>query len=119
MRSYLYCVFVWVVATVAQRPTVTLLDGVYVGTTTQLPSATALVNKFLGIPFADTPERFLAPKPRNLGSQVRDAISQPPACIQQGKQKPASALWLDKFVSLQTVTETNYKADRKLIRQGI
>jgi acetylcholinesterase len=36
-------------------PAVTIDAGVVYGNTTLLPSATASVNKFLGIPFAKTP----------------------------------------------------------------
>ncbi|KAL2194978.1 Alpha/Beta hydrolase protein [Corynascus similis CBS 632.67] len=72
----------------AQLPTVTLRDGVYIGTTTQLPSATAVVDKFLGIPYAATPERFRAARPRLPGSQRTNATNHPPACIQQAPANP-------------------------------
>lgn len=43
-------------------PTATIDAGVVVGTTTSLPAATASVNKFLGVPFAQSPpERFAPP----------------------------------------------------------
>jgi carboxylesterase type B len=68
----------------AQRPTVTLNDGVYVGTTIAVPSATVAVDAFYGIPYAAAnPERFGAPLPRPKGSETHDAIKQPPVCIQQ------------------------------------
>jgi carboxylesterase type B len=68
---------------VSQRPTVTLNDGVYVGTTTQVPSATATVDLFYAIPYAAKPERFSPPQPRVKGNEKFDAINQPPVCPQQ------------------------------------
>lgn len=76
----------------AQRPTVTLNDGVYVGTTITVPSATVSVDAFYGIPYAaSNPERFGAPLPRPKGSETREATTQPPACIQQ--QCKVSPFW--------------------------
>lgn len=76
-------------AVTARSPTVTLKDAVYIGTTTQVASATTLVDKFLGIPYAATPERFRAARPRPPGSLRVNATEQPPACIQQcGKPLP-------------------------------
>ncbi|KAF7514001.1 hypothetical protein GJ744_006615 [Endocarpon pusillum] len=65
-------------------PTVTLASGVLVGTTTSLPSATAVVNKFLGVPFADSPpERFSPPQDPRPWSQPLSVLAVKPACIQQ------------------------------------
>ncbi|KAH6634712.1 Alpha/Beta hydrolase protein [Chaetomium sp. MPI-SDFR-AT-0129] len=78
--------------TTAQRPTVTLQDAVYIGTTTQVASgsATAVVDKFLGIPYAATPERFRAALPRPKGSATVNATEQPVACIQQSPSNPST-----------------------------
>ena len=64
-------------------PTITIDSGVVFGTTTLLPSATASVNKFLGIPFAKSPpERFSPPQPL-LGSDHQiNATAWKSACIQ-------------------------------------
>nr|POE89912.1 acetylcholinesterase [Quercus suber] len=64
-------------------PVATIDSGVVVGTTTSLPSATAFVNKFLGIPFAASPPlRFGRPElPVYHG--IIDATAVKAACIQQ------------------------------------
>lgn len=67
----------------AGAPSATLDSGVVVGTTTSLPSSTAVVNKFLGIPFAAPPVRFspaVAPQP---WSEPLDTSEYKPACIQE------------------------------------
>jgi hypothetical protein len=65
-------------------PTARIDSGLIIGTSTTLPSATAVVHKYLGIPFADSPpERFSPPvKP---GKWVRPLLTTElkPACIQQ------------------------------------
>lgn len=64
-------------------PTVTLKDyGILVGTTTTLPSPTATVNKYLGVPFASKPGRFELPEPPQPWETVYDATNTKPACIQ-------------------------------------
>jgi hypothetical protein len=78
----------------AQRPTVSLNDGVYVGTTSQVASATGTVDLFFGIPYAAKPERFSPPQPRAKGSEQHDAINQPPVCPQQQQQQGISYLTL-------------------------
>lgn len=63
-------------------PTATLDCGTIIGTTTFLPAATATVNKFLGIPFAQSPpERF--GMPQRPGTCNVNATAWKPACIQQ------------------------------------
>ncbi|KAI5368281.1 putative carboxylesterase, type B, carboxylesterase type B, carboxylesterase type B, active [Septoria linicola] len=64
-------------------PTVTLEVGVVEGTTTSLPAATAAVNKYLGIPFADPPTRFAPPERAQAAGQKINATAFKPACIQQ------------------------------------
>lgn len=63
-------------------PTATLDCGVVIGTTTSLPAATATVNKFLGIPFAQSPPQRFG-MPQAPGSCNVNATAWKPACIQQ------------------------------------
>lgn len=63
-------------------PTATLDCGVVIGTTTSLPAATATVNKFLGIPFAQSPPQRFG-MPQSPGSCNINATAWKPACIQQ------------------------------------
>lgn len=63
-------------------PTATLGCGVVIGTTTSLPAATATVNKFLGIPFAQSPPQRFG-MPQAAGSCNVNATAWKPACIQQ------------------------------------
>lgn len=66
------------------RATATISAGVIIGTTTSLPSASATVNKFLGVPFAmSPPERFSPPQSAGRFSGVIQATAWKPACIQQ------------------------------------
>ncbi len=65
-------------------PTVTIANGVLHGTTVSLPSATAAVNKFLGVPFAQSPPlRFAPPQPAKSWATPLDVTVWKPACIQQ------------------------------------
>ena len=65
-------------------PVVLLPSGPVIGTTTSLPSATAVVNKFLGLPFAQSPpERFSPPQDAAGWREPLNAIAVKPACIQQ------------------------------------
>ncbi|KAL4993501.1 Alpha/Beta hydrolase protein [Aspergillus recurvatus] len=59
-------------------------SGTIVGTTTkvEIPSDTATVNKYLGIPFANKPERFRLPEPVSPWSEPFDASQYRPACYQ-------------------------------------
>lgn len=72
---------------VAQRPTATLKDAVYIGTTTKIAASTgtATVDKYLGVRFAAMPERFRAAQPCAAGSKTINAVTQPPSCVQQGE----------------------------------
>ena len=65
-------------------PTATIDAGVVIGTTTSLPSATATVNKFLGVPFAKSPPTRFAPpvRPAPFSGPI-EAKEWSPACIQQ------------------------------------
>ena len=66
------------------RPTATIDAGVVIGTTTALPVANAVVNKFLGIPFAKSPpKRFTPAEKPEPWTKPRDASTWSPACIQQ------------------------------------
>lgn len=66
-------------------PATAVIDlGVVIGTTTSIPAATATVNKFLGIPFAQSPpERFSPPAPAKPFHGAYNATAWKPACIQQ------------------------------------
>jgi carboxylesterase type B len=65
-------------------PTARIDSGKIIGTSTTLPSATAIVNKFLGIPFADSPpERFSPPRRPSRWIRPLDTTEYKPACIQQ------------------------------------
>lgn len=66
-----------------RRPTVVLDSGVYVGTTTQLATATPIVNTFLGIPFATPAQRFEKTQPVHRSRKVQNATELPPVRYQQ------------------------------------
>lgn len=64
--------------------TATIDAGVLHGTSTSLPTATATVNKFLGVPFAKSPpERFAPPVKPDFFSAPINATAFSPACNQQ------------------------------------
>ena len=66
------------------RPTAVIAEGVVVGTTTSLPAATATINKFLGMPFAQSPpERFALPQPPERFRGQWDASQFKDSCTQQ------------------------------------
>ena len=74
----------WVGAAYAAAPTATIDAGVVIGTTTTLPTATASVNKFLGIPFAQSPpKRFEPPQKPKHFTQPLKATAWSPSCLQQ------------------------------------
>ena len=65
-------------------PTASISQGMVIGTTTMLPAATAPVNKFLGIPFAQSPPlRFAPPSAPAAFDGPLMAQKVRPACIQQ------------------------------------
>lgn len=73
-------------------PTVRIAPGVVIGTTTSVPSATAVVNKYLGIPFAKSPpERFSPPKDPKRWSAPLLVKAVKPACIQPWNCKKQSS----------------------------
>ncbi|PHH72842.1 hypothetical protein CDD80_4215 [Ophiocordyceps camponoti-rufipedis] len=68
----------------APCPTVTAESGIFIGSETKLPSPNSpVVNRFLGIPFAEPPLRFELPKPARRHENVYNATSFKPACIQK------------------------------------
>ena len=72
-------------------PTATIDSGVVIGTATSLPAASASVNKFLGVPFAQSPPvRFAPPEPVGASSEPIIAQEWAPACIQQFRYPRAS-----------------------------
>lgn len=65
-------------------PTVTISNGIVIGTTTQYADATATNNKFLGIPYAKSPPlRFGMPEPASPWGDPLEAIQWKHACIQR------------------------------------
>jgi hypothetical protein len=79
-------------------PTVVVDTGLVVGTTTSIPSATATVNKFLGIAFAASPpERFSPPSRAAPFYKPLNASAFKPACIQQFNCKFISCATLCNF----------------------
>jgi carboxylesterase type B len=64
-------------------PTATIDSGIIIGTTTNLPSATAPVLKYLGIPYAEKPERFEPPKAPGSWQFALKTQKWQSACIQQ------------------------------------
>lgn len=65
-------------------PTVEVPQGTIVGTTTTLSSATAAVDKFLGIPYAITPpERFEPPEPVQESDEIINATQWRDRCFEQ------------------------------------
>ncbi|KAJ5764153.1 Alpha/Beta hydrolase protein [Penicillium manginii] len=64
-------------------PTAIIDSGAIVGTTTTLPSSTAVVNKYLGVPFGKPPVRFSPPEPVDRWSTYYNATKWGPACIQE------------------------------------
>lgn len=75
------------------QPTVTLSQGVYVGSTTQLPTATP-INVFLGIPFSDKLERFDPPRDPPSSDAVVQANFHAPSCYQQFNYPDAQRAFL-------------------------
>jgi len=64
-------------------PTVTVENGVFVGTTSAVPGATQVANRFLGIPFAVTPPvRFERSVKAPNSTEIRNATSYGPNCLQ-------------------------------------
>ncbi|KAK0612073.1 Alpha/Beta hydrolase protein [Immersiella caudata] len=84
----------WGCLAVAQRPSVSLSHGTYVGTTAQvaLSTSTATVNKFIGIPFAQPPVRFRVSQLPVPSNKTVDATKQPPGC-----QNDEDCLYLNIF----------------------
>lgn len=70
--------------TSAALPTAIIDSGVIIGTTTAVPSATAVVNQFLGIPFAASPpERFQPPQTAPKFSSPLKTQAWKDSCLQQ------------------------------------
>ncbi|KAF5683335.1 triacylglycerol lipase V [Fusarium denticulatum] len=65
----------------ASNPTATIDNGVIIGTSTSIPDSKIKVNQFLGIPFAEKPIRFNAPKPAKPWDTPYNATVYKPACF--------------------------------------
>ena len=84
MRIAALIISISYVSTSSCLPTVVLHSGIVIGTTTSVLSATATVNKFLGIPFAASPpQRFSPPSKVAPWHKPLNASAFKPACIQQ------------------------------------
>jgi len=67
-----------------REPLVTAAAGTIQGIATQVPDSNVSVNKFLGIPFAQAPVRFEAPKALSTPfSSTFKATKLPPSCVSQ------------------------------------
>lgn len=67
----------------AQAPTVTVDNGIFVGSQTAVPGTSQQVKKFLGIPFAVTPpQRFSPPQKAPASRETRQATNYGPNCLQ-------------------------------------
>lgn len=68
----------------ASGPTAVVAQGTVIGTTTSLPAATATINKFLGVPFAQSPPvRFELPQAPGKFKGKLEATQFKDACTQQ------------------------------------
>jgi hypothetical protein len=63
-------------------PTATLSAGAITGKTTSLPAAEWPVNQFLGIRYAEKPERFKLAKPKTPWEGVHNTTGFGSACLQ-------------------------------------
>lgn len=68
-------------------PTVVAARSKIIGTTTMVPSATAVVNQFLGVRFAQPVKRLQPPLPVIPREEVVDATVRGASCIQQFNRK--------------------------------
>ncbi|EED21066.1 hypothetical protein TSTA_082990 [Talaromyces stipitatus ATCC 10500] len=65
-------------------PAVSLDSGLIVGTRVSIPSAAAIVDQFLGVPFVQSPpERFSPPSKPSTWDGLLETKHVKPACIQQ------------------------------------
>ncbi|PFH62519.1 hypothetical protein XA68_13258 [Ophiocordyceps unilateralis] len=71
-----------VAITAYRPPTATIDSGPLIGISTTLPGALEPVNKFLGIPYAAPPQRFLPAKRATAWKMARNASAFGPSCIQ-------------------------------------
>lgn len=71
----------------ALDPTATIEHGIVIGKTVAIPTATAPINQFLGVPFAAPPVRFGLPQNSEPWSTPLEAKEFKPACYQQFKCK--------------------------------
>lgn len=81
----------------AGAPTAVIENGMVIGTTTSLPAATATVNKFLGIPFAQSPPERFSPPSQAPQMKTINATAWKPACIQQFVCKLLNELFYDSY----------------------
>jgi len=88
-------------ALVGAAPTVTIDAGRVIGAETTIAGSSRVVNKFLGIPFAQSPpKRFAPPVPPRRWRQPLRATTHKPACMQQFNCRTTSfenGSWVDEL----------------------
>lgn len=92
--AFLAGLFTWVAAAAGTlRPSAVVQAGTIIGVRTSLPSSTAAVNKFVGIPYAEAPlgsKRFMPPVPlATFDANPFNATRPVRACYQQSGSESA------------------------------
>jgi carboxylesterase type B len=85
-NAHVFCLTALAASTLGSlvAPSATIDAGVVYGVSTSLPAGSGPVNKFLGIPFAQSPpERFSPPSDVQKFSKALNATEFKSACIQQ------------------------------------
>jgi hypothetical protein len=80
-------------AAYGRAPTATIDGGVIAGTAKVVPSSTATVNQFLGVPFAALPARFEPPRKPQRWKKPLNASEYAPACIAPTPKKGDYSWW--------------------------
>ncbi|KAI9038834.1 Carboxylesterase [Aspergillus affinis] len=88
----LFCAFIeYVDCQTNPAPTVVIPQATIIGTTTTLPTATAAINKFLGIPYAiSPPDRFEPPEPVEDSDDTIRATQWRDRCFEQTSGSPTA-----------------------------
>jgi hypothetical protein len=102
----------------AAAPTVTLADGLVVGTTTGVynqPAVTGLVDAYLGIPYASPPDRFEAPVAATAFRTSFLAQKYGAACIQQVNASGMSIFLLRVSLGSRLMIRQSLAPSRKIV----